>query len=364
MDPQEMITKRNKFFSLWERENKSGILVFFLRFLSAVYLLGYAIRKFFYHIRLIKAKELNAKVISIGNITLGGSGKTPFVLYLSKKLNEKGINFAILTRGYGRSSKTTKELKRISAADVKWEEVGDEPFLLSSHLPEVPLIVDKDRYYSGKIALDKYKSNVLILDDGFQHWRLKRDLDIMMVDSSVDLETEKLFPAGRLREPLSSIKRAGIFILSRVNQSSNKDKIKALLQKLNPQAPIAESILEVTSVLSWKDKTEIELKSLKGKKGLAFCGIGNPYSFERTLKSMGIEILNAFFFMDHYIYTRKEFISLEEEGKKQGVDFLITTEKDSIRLPEIKELRIPLLVVKVELKIISGEKKLWEVLNL
>ena len=252
----------------------------------------------------------------------------------------------------------------ISAPGVKWEEVGDEPFLLSRHLPEIPVIVNKDRYNSGKIALGKYKSNVLILDDGFQHWRLKRDLDILMVDSSVDLETEKLFPAGRLREPLSSLKRAGIFILSRVNQLSKRDKIKALLQKLNPQAPIAESILEVTSVLSWEDKAEVEINSLKGKKGLAFCGIGNPSSFERTLKSVGIEILNAFFFMDHYIYTRKEFISLEEEGKKHGADFLITTEKDSIRLPEIKELGSPLLVVKVELKIISGEKRLLEVLNL
>jgi len=358
-----MMIKRNKFFSLWERENKSSILLLILRSLSSVYLLGYAFRKFFYHLGLIKVKELNAKVISIGNITLGGSGKTPFVLYLSKRLKEKGINFAILSRGYGRSSKTTKELKRISAPGVKWEEVGDEPFLLSTHLPEIPVIVDKDRYYSGKIALYKYKANVLVLDDGFQHWRLKRDIDILLIDSSVDLEMEKLFPAGRLREPLSSLKRARIFILTRVNQAGNKDKIKALLQKFNPQAPIVESILEVTSILNWKDKTEIELNSLKGKKGLAFCGIGNPCSFEKTLKSLGIEILNAFFFLDHYIYTRKEFISLEEEGKKLGADFLITTEKDSIRLPEIKDLRIPLLVISVELKIISGEEKLWEVLN-
>jgi tetraacyldisaccharide 4'-kinase len=135
------------------------------------------------------------------------------------------------------------------------------------------------------------------------------------------------------------------------------------LKKNNPRAPVVESVLEVTSVLKWNDKTKIDLNSLKDKKVTAFCGIGNPFSFEKTLKSSGVEILNAFFFLDHYIYSQNDFLSLEEERKKVGADFLITTEKDSIRLPDVEKQSIPLLVVNVELKIISGEEKLWEVLN-
>ena len=355
---------KNRLFHYWDKEDKGGFFFFFLRVFSFLFLTGYLIRKSFYCLGLIKPKKLSAKVISVGNITAGGSGKTPFVLYLAKKLQGKGINFAILTRGYKRLSKDTREMKKNDSPDIKWEQVGDEPFLLSNHLPEVPIIVDKDRFYSGKIAQDKYKADFLFLDDGFQHWRLKRDLDIVMVDSSIDLGKEKLLPAGRLREPLSSLKRANLFVLTRVDQSEYKDKVKKLLQKYNPQAPIIESILQTSSIQNWKDKTEIDLSQYKGKKGLTFCGIGNPYSFERTLKSLGLEILNAFFFSDHYIYTRKDLLSLQEEAKKSGAEYLITTEKDSIRLPDTGELTIPLLVVKVELKIISGEEKLWEALNI
>ncbi len=355
--------KRNKILSFWESKDKRGLILLLLRFLSFLYYSGYTLRKLFYRSGFLKTKELKVKVISVGNITLGGSGKTPFVLYLSKKLKDKGINFAVLTRGYKRRSKGTKELKRSDSPDFKWEEVGDEPSLLSNYLPETPIIIGKNRYNSGKIAQAKYKAEVLILDDGFQHWRLKRDLDIVMVDASSDLEKEKLFPEGRLREPLSSLKRANLFIFTRVDQSTHKEKLKTILQKFNPQSPIVESILVITSVLNWKDKTKIDLNSLKDKKVIAFCGIGNPFSFENTLKSSGVEILNAFFFLDHYIYSQNDFLSLEEERKKVGADFLITTEKDSIRLPDVEKQSIPLLVVNVELKIISGEEKLWEVLN-
>ncbi|MCJ7459809.1 MAG: tetraacyldisaccharide 4'-kinase [candidate division Zixibacteria bacterium] len=356
--------KKNRLFHYWEKEDKRSIISFFLRFLSLLYLTGYLIRKSLYGLGLIKPKKLSAKVISVGNITVGGSGKTPFVLYLAKKLQEKGIIFTILTRGYKRLSKETLELKKSDSLHMKWEQAGDEPYLLSNHLPGVPIIVDKDRFHSGTIAQDKYKADFLLLDDGFQHWRLKRDLDIVMIDSSIDLKKEKLLPAGRLREPLSSLNRANLFVLTRVDQSEHRDKVKKLLQKYNPQAPIVESILQTSSIQNWKDKTEISLIQFNGKKGLAFCGIGNPFSFERTLKSLGLEILNAFFFLDHYIYTRKDLLLLQEEARKSGAEYLITTEKDSIRLPDTGELTIPLLVVKVELKIISGEEKLWEVLNI
>lgn len=355
---------KNRLFHYWEKKDKGGFSFLFLRVFSFLYLTGYLIRKSFYCLELIKPKKLSAKVISVGNITAGGSGKTPFVLYLAKKLQYKGINFAILTRGYKRLSKETREIKKNDSPDIKWEQVGDEPYLLSNHLPEIPIIVDQDRFHSGKIAQDKYKADLLLLDDGFQHWRLNRDLDIVMIDASIDLEKEKLLPAGRLREPLSSLKRANLFVLTRVDQSVHRDNMINVLQKYNSQAPIVESILQTSSIQNWKDKTEIDLGQFKGKKGSAFCGIGNPFSFERTLKSLGLEILNAFFFLDHYIYTRKDLLSLQTEVKKSGADYLITTEKDSIRLPDTGELTIPLLVVNIELKIISGEEKLWEVLNI
>jgi tetraacyldisaccharide 4'-kinase len=356
--------KTSRILLCWEKKDKSGFGFFFLRVFSFLYLIGYLIHKSFYWLGLIKPKMLSVKVISVGNITIGGSGKTPFVLFLAKKLKEKGINLAILTRGYKRSSKDTIVLGKKASSGIKWKHVGDEPYLLSNHLPEIPIIVDKNRLRSGKIARDKYKVDFLLLDDGFQHWRLTRDFDIVMIDSSIDLEKERLLPAGRLREPLSFLKRADLFVLTRVDQSVNRDNIVGILQRYNPLAPVVESVLQVTSLENWKDKSGIEPNLLKGKKVLAFCGIGNPYSFERTLKSLGLEILNAFFFLDHYIYTRKDLLSLQEEAKKTGAEYLITTEKDSVRLPDAVELTIPLLVVKVELKIISGEEKLWELLNI
>ncbi|MDH4222657.1 MAG: tetraacyldisaccharide 4'-kinase [candidate division Zixibacteria bacterium] len=356
--------KKNKLFYYWEKKDEYVLLLFLLRILSLIYLSGYFLRKTLYRLGLIRVKTLKTKVISVGNITSGGSGKTPFVLYLAKKLQEKRINFAILTRGYGRGKKATREIRKIESPDIKWEEVGDEPLLLSNHLPEIPVIIDKNRYISGKIAQDKYRADLVILDDGFQHWRLKRDLNILMIDSTFNLKEERILPAGRLREPLSSLKRAQVFILTRVDQSEHLDNIKMTLRSLNPQAPVVESVLKVTFAINWKDKTEIEPSYLSGKMGIAFCGIGNPYSFVNTLRGLGIEILNSFFFLDHYIYTRKDLFSLEEKCMELGADFLVTTEKDSIRLPENTGLKILILVIKVELKIISGEKELWQVLNL
>jgi 3-deoxy-D-manno-octulosonic-acid transferase len=349
--------KTNRLLRYWEKKDKGSLSFFFLQVFSFLYLIGYLIHKSFYYLGLIKPKNLSAKVVSVGNITVGGSGKTPFVLYLAKKLRGKGMNFAILTRGYRRLSNDTIVLRKNDSFEIKWEQVGDEPYLLSNYLPEIPIIVDKDRFHSGKIAQEKYKAEFLLLDDGFQHWRLKRDLDIVMIDSSIDLEKEKILPAGRLREPLASLKRADLFILTRVDQSVYKDNMIKILRRYNPQTPIVESILQVTSFENWKDQSEIELNQLKGKKVLAFCGIGNPHSFERTLKSSDLEISNAF-------YTRKDLLSLQEEAGKSGAEYLITTEKDSVRLPEISELTIPLLVVKVELKITSGEEKLSKILNL
>jgi tetraacyldisaccharide 4'-kinase len=322
------------------------------------------LRLFSYHLGICTQRKLKTKVISVGNITVGGTGKTPLVIYLAKRLSERGENPAILTRGYGRKKKEMVELTVELTEDIyqglKWEDAGDEPLVMAGRLPQVPILVGKDRRASGHNAQQKFSSHVLILDDGFQHLKLFRNLDILVIDATNPFGDGRLLPAGILREPLSSLKRADVFVLTKTDQTSHKDELKKTLREFNPEAIVVESVYRIRSTVDFVSGTSVDPKGLENKKALVFSAIGNPSSFEKSLKTLKVRLLKHRTFRDHHPYKSKEISDLVREAKELKADFLITTEKDSVRIPLIKETEIPIYVLKIDLTVTQGEQILFK----
>jgi len=336
------------------------VIMWFLLFLSQLYGFALSIRLLLYRSGVFRPRKLKVKVISVGNVTAGGTGKTPLVIYLAEKLKENGKKVAILTRGYKRKNKKMADLNKDTLGKINWQDVGDEPYLMSRRLAGIPIIVTKHRVISGSYADEKYDPDVLILDDGFQHLKLQRDLDIVVIDSTNPWGNGRLLPAGILREPLSSLKRADIFILTKTDKISDLAETIDTLRKYNPHAPMVESMYRKRSMENLSDHSPVDTAKLENKKALAFSGIGNPTSFENSLRQLKINVLKYRIFPDHFAYRRKDVLSLWEEAKNLEADFIVTTEKDSVRIPMVNLEEIPIYVFKIDLHITGGEEMLFE----
>jgi tetraacyldisaccharide 4'-kinase len=344
------------------QEKKKGpfraLALVVLGFFSILYRLGHGTRRFLYRRGLRKQTKLKARVISVGNITVGGTGKTPLVIFLAEKLKARGERVAILTRGYKREKKEMLDLTQVARHEVNWRDTGDEPYLLARRLSDIPIIVAKNRCSSGNHAVEEHGARFLILDDGFQHLRLFRDSDIVVIDSVNPFGNGRLLPAGPLRETLTSLKRADVFVLTKTDQAANKEELVAMLRRYNPQAPIVESVYQVRSIERLSDGSPVRAGEVENRKALAFSGIGNPLSFENTLRQLGIRILRHHKFRDHFAYESKHMHELSREAESLDADLIITTEKDSVRIPLINEPKIPICVLKIDLKVTSGEDAL------
>jgi tetraacyldisaccharide 4'-kinase len=325
---------------------------------SFLYRLISAARTWLYQRGFCKQWKLKARVISVGNVTVGGTGKTPLVIYLAEKLKEKNRKVAILTRGYRRKKKQMVKLTKQTRERINWVDVGDEPYLLAGRLVDVPILVSKRRATSGRHAVRELGSETLILDDGFQHLKLSRDLDIVVIDSTNPFGNGRLLPAGILREPLTSLRRADLFVVTKIDQASSTDELIGILKGHNPQAPIVESIYRVRSVEDLVSGHPVEPKDIRGKSAFAFSGIGNPTSFETSLKQLGIRVLKHRKFRDHHAYGTKDIADIKRQAEESGADFIVTTEKDSVRIPLVKESEIPFYVLRIDLAVIQGEETL------
>ncbi len=306
---------------------------------SFVYSLIVSLHNFFYKIHLFKIHSVNAKVISVGNITWGGSGKTPAVLYTLGLLSKEGSNVAILTRGYG----------------------GDEEKLFTRLTPGVRVMVGKDRVKNGLGAIKKYSVNTLLLDDGFQHRRLKRDLDIVCVDATNPFGNGWMIPVGSMREGLKGLKRADIFLITKVDLVSNKKSLKALEKKLrdiNQKAIIVKSVHRPDHFYKLSDEMMMDIEYLKNKNIALLSAIGNPSSFEKTVLSLGLNVKKHFIFRDHYWYKKKDLKKVDIYCKKNGIDAVIVTEKDAIKLQgaQFKLQNAELFVLSIKLQIIENEQ--------
>jgi tetraacyldisaccharide 4'-kinase len=348
--------KTNPVDTTGKREIPSASVSRMLLPFSFLYHLICRIRFLLYRYGIFRQKHSSARVISVGNITVGGTGKTPLVIYLAQKLKERNRNVAVLTRGYGRKNKELIELNPETKEGKNWQEVGDEPYLLAWRLLDIPILVSKHRSDSAEFATRKYQSEILLLDDGFQHLGIFRDLDIVVIDSTDPFGNGRLLPAGILREPLTSLERADVFVLTKIDQLYNKDNLIRTLQTYNPKALVVESVYRISSIVNLFESDSIDQKTLPGKKAMIFSGIGNPSSFERTVAQLNVKIIRHRIFRDHFAYRERDILGLLREAQAAGADFIITTEKDSVRIPFIKSPGIPFYVLKIDLEITSQEE--------
>ncbi len=256
--------------------------------------------------------RLNHPVISVGNLTLGGNGKTPIVIAFAEAFREKGFCPVILSRGYGRTS------RGVLLVDSNWEEAGDEPLLMKRRLPDVPVVVGADRHEAGRFAENQNLGNIFILDDGFQHRRLHRDVDIVAIDPVEWSAGETLLPRGRWREPKTALNRAHAACVHEVQGA----QIEPL--------PIPAFAVRYEIDGLYSKNGPVSRENLQGLAVVAFAGIAKPDRFFRTLESMGISTVRTAVFPDHHHYSRREIENL-------GGDVLITTEKDAVRLAAVTE---------------------------
>lgn len=317
---------------------------FFLLLLSWVY--GLAVRLII-KIRHSHPYRFDCKTISVGNITLGGTGKTILVEYIASYLSKKGLRVAILTRGY-----------RIKGSGnlIDRNYLGDEPLMLSKKLPETKVVVDANRVRAAKYVLSNFKVDTLLLDDGLQQWHLKKDLEIVTIDSRCPFGNGHLIPRGILRQPLTSLAKTDIFVLTKTNLYPPSSDLMNLLQKLSPKALFVFSEHYAKDFLSLDKGGVVALDSLKDKVALLFSGIGDPESFERIIAALGIKVGFSFRFPDHYEYTGEDIGKIISEAKKRHAHVLITTEKDAMRL-QGKDISFPTMILRIGLRIVKNEEE-------
>ncbi|MBU4311625.1 MAG: tetraacyldisaccharide 4'-kinase [Candidatus Omnitrophica bacterium] len=310
---------------------------------SAVYYAILVIWDFFWRKGIFKARALDARVISVGNITWGGTGKTPAVAAITKELLKNGSRPAILIRGYG----------------------NDEKDLLPRLISEVPVVVGRDRVKTGKAAIARHGADTILLDDGFQHRRLKRDLDIVCIDATAPFGNGCVMPAGSMREGLGSLKRSGVFLLTKVDLAQDTVRLEEKLKKINPNALIVKSIHAPGYFYKLSNEQLVDIEGLKGKNIALVSAIGNPSSFEKTISNLGLGFKKHFIFRDHHFYAKRDLESIEDYCKENNIVTIITTEKDAVKLKAISYQlsAISFLVLHIELKIIDNEQRLYSRLN-
>jgi tetraacyldisaccharide 4'-kinase len=306
-----------------------------------------------YSLGFIHPKRLSCPVISVGNITVGGTGKTPLVMALAKELKRRGVSIVILSRGYKGRKASGPLVTDGHSIFLSPEESGDEPFLMAKTLKGVPIFIGKDRFINGQIALRRFGAHGLILDDGYQHLRLHRDLNILLIDSQIGFGNHHLLPRGILREPLTHLHRADLFLLTKVEHIKTSQPLETMLHQFHPTSQIFHSHYEPLGMIGPEGEWE-ELCSFKGKKIVVLSGIAHPSSFSSLLKKCGMEIVKEVIFPDHHHYTTDDLAFIEERGK--GSDWIVTTEKDMVKLKKLDIDHLPIRALRIELKIWEEEE--------
>ncbi len=309
--------------------------------------------------------RLPCRVMSVGNLTVGGTGKTPLTMWLARWCLDQGWPVAILSRGYG--GQPGDEPRVVSAHQVDtqaWSEVGDEPYLLAQELPCVPVVVGQDRVRSGMYAHRQFGAQVLILDDGFQHHRLARDFDIVLIDATNPFGHGSLLPRGILREPLRALQRADAVVLTRVELA--RDTLSAVCQRVRqwyPHGPIYHMTTAVEALAAGDVQVAEGVLHLRQRQVVAFVGIGNPSAFAATLTQLGCEVAALLVFRDHHPYTMADWQAIVEAAGRYGASGIVTTTKDQVRLDPTWQAPVPLYTLRTGVKFAEGEAALHQQLR-
>lgn len=322
---------------------------------SAGFRFGVALRHAGYQHGWFRIRRLTRPVVSIGNLTVGGTGKTPLVACVANILLRRGWKPNILTRGYGRKSKAEMIVLAPGAgrrADA--QEIGDEPALLARMLPEVPLIICADRFRGGQVAEERFQVDAHILDDGFQHLALARDVDLLALDATQTLSNWRLLPAGRQREPLSALRRAQIVVLTRMDSAPSKP-LEELVLKVHPAAQVFRSRVELLRCTDAFGGEPISIEEVRAHKVAAFCAIGNPRAFFADLRRWGFRLAAEDAFPDHHVYTGEEIQHLVAGARQNGAAALLTTQKDAVKFLRDWTPQLPILACEIEAQILDAE---------
>ena len=373
-------------------------LRFLLIPLSWLYGASVQLRNILYTRGVFKARRLPCRVISVGNIVVGGTGKTPAVIAIAKHLQREGMRVAILLGGYKR--RVREKVTIVSDGEkvcVSPVESGDEAYMMAKHLSNVPIIVGKCRYSAGQVALERFKVDVLLLDDGFQHRQLARDVDILTIPTTHPFGSpEKLLPAGTLREPPTALQRADLILLTHADTPNTSAHTEKLVKLLAPNIPVLTSTHQPThlyplavsnrqsAVSSQQEGASLsenlfaenrppitnnyDIKEIEGKRVLVVCGIGNPDAFVATLTRCSVASVELLAFPDHHVYTETDKQQIETAFQETAADLIVTTQKDEQKLAGCRGevilplQKLPIVVLGVGLVITEGDEKFYDVL--
>jgi len=327
-------------------------------------------RWYLYSDRILRHRPLGCLVVVVGNLTVGGTGKTPVVEKFARSLHEQGRKVAILTRGY-KSKKEPfhqKILRRLNFTRSEPppkivsdgtnvllgpREAGDEPYMLARNLPGVHVLVDKNRVKSGAFAMRRYGCDTLILDDGLQYLPLKGSMNLVLVDKTNPFGNRRLLPRGILREPVSHLRRASYVFLTK-SDGSPSDDLEELIHRHNPDVEVIECAHKPSHLQTLDLRKTVPLDALDGARVGSFSGIAMPEGFENFLRRQGATLRYNRRFLDHHWFSEAELKEIAQEAKNVGVDFLVTTEKDAVRIPADLDFGVPLYFLRLEINLLRG----------
>lgn len=341
---------------------------------SRFYRMAIQFRIWMYEKRVIRNHAIGCLVVSIGNLSCGGTGKTPVVEVFARTLSSKGRRVAILSRGY-RSKKRSLGYKLMHMFQTQKMEIppkvvsdgrdlllesdyaGDEPYMLASNLHDVAVLVDKDRVKSGVYAVDRFKTDVIILDDGFQYLMLKPHINIVLVDSTDPFGNGHVLPRGILREPIENIRRADYIFLTKSDGSHKLRHLKNFLRRHTRRAEIIECTHRPQYLVELFSGGRREpLEKLRGTKVAALSAIAAPASFEAFLEQLGADLVLRDHYADHHRYTQQEIIDFVNRSKAVGAELIVTTEKDAVRIPRLERRDVPIYYLRIQIDILSGQE--------
>lgn len=341
-----------------------------LKGLSYLFRMIVQTRLFFYQTGILQRYPLGCQVISVGNITAGGTGKTPVVEIFARELHKSGRKVAILSRGYRKKElpwyqrmfRATLEPPRVVSDGhhllLDSEMGGDEPYMLASNLPGVVVLVDKNRVKSGRYAIKKFGCDTLVLDDGFQYQKLKHRLELVLIDKTNPFGNSNLLPRGVLREPVGNLARADFIFITK--SDGRAEDLRKRIRTLNAHAEIIECRHEPRYLRNVYSDETLPLSWLEGKRVAAFSGIAVPQSFEGFLREMGAKLAGTDRFADHHRYDAQEVIDIVNHADEVGACAVITTEKDAVRLPRLVRPAVPVYYLRVEIAILDGAENFHE----
>jgi tetraacyldisaccharide 4'-kinase len=324
--------------------------------LSVLYRAAVYLRRVFFRLHIFKRKKISCPVISVGNLTLGGTGKTPTVIQVAQLLKSNKRRPVVVSRGYGRKDET--EIIVVSdgrSVLVDVQTGGDEPVMIGSMLPGIPVVVGRKRYQAAMLALQRFSPDVVVLDDGFQHLNLKRDLDIVLVDAGNPFGNGKLFPAGILREPMKALERAHAVLVTKTDGILDVGTLKETIRR-HTQARIFTSRQVPVDLIDSRSAEIKPLTDLRGSRVLALSGIARPDSFTGMLKALGADIVAVSTYPDHFEYQLADLAAVFRKAADEKVTMIITTEKDAIRLKKLQADGI--WALRIEQTVVEHEE--WE----